>query len=52
MEHGGKNFHVITDVGSGFVWVRETPTKGTQHAVAPIIAVMNQFGRALQVSSD
>ena len=33
MEHGNRNFHVICDVGSGFIWVKETPTKGTQPAV-------------------
>ena len=52
MEHGGRNFHVICDVGSGFIWVRETPTKGTQPAVAHVKDVMNTFGRAIQVSTD
>ena len=52
MEHGGKNYHVITDMGSGYVWVRETPTRRTQQAVAHLKSVLSMFGCALKVSSD
>ena len=52
MEHQGRNFHVVCDAGSGFLWVKETPTKGTQQAVNHVKEIMNVFGRALQCSTD
>ena len=43
---------MVCNAGSGFIWVKETPSKGTQQAVAHVKEVMNLFGRALQVSTD
>ena len=51
-EMQGKSYHLVSDVGSGYIWSREIPGKTSAAAVTHLKSIFSQFGRPLELVSD
>ena len=51
-EKDGRNFHLIVDHSSLYLWCQEFKQKSTQNSLAHVLSVIQQFGRPLEIITD